>query len=227
MTERRGARSARRVRVALGLALLTVGAACVCAQAPAVKVPQFEKDVLPILSARCLKCHGTDKPKAGLDLRSRAGMLKGGETGPALMPGSADKSLIFEMVRKGDMPPKDDKLTAEQVALVKAWIDAGAPADEGAPPAAVGRTVTEEDRSFWAFRKPARPAVPNVRHAERLRTPIDAFILAKLEAKGLTFSQDADRAALLRRVSFDLTGLPPSPDEIAAVMADTRPHPYH
>jgi hypothetical protein len=140
------------------------------------------------LAAHCLKCHGDKKPKAKLDLRTPAGMLKGGESGPALVPKVADKSLIFEMIHKGEMPPaKSGKLTAQQIALVKAWIDGGAPAAssdlvEESP----GRTITEQDRQFWAFQKPVRPPVPRVRDGERLRTPLDAFVLAKLEARGLT-----------------------------------------
>jgi hypothetical protein len=172
-----------------------------------------------------VKCHGAEKPKAKLDLRTRAAMLKGGEAGPAVVPGSADKSLVFEMLRKGEMPPKGTKLTADQVALVKSWIDAGAPAD-GVSTEVVGRKVTDEDRNFWAFRKPVRPPVPQVRDTGRVRTPLDAFIVAKLEAKELTLSPDADRATLLRRVTFDIIGLPPSPQEVEAFLADTRPDAY-
>jgi hypothetical protein len=227
MTERRHARTALTPRVALALAVL-VTAAPACAPGLAASTPQFEKDVLPVLAARCLRCHGETRPKAGLDLRTRAGMLRGGESGPALVPGASARSLVFEMIRKGEMPRgKDGKLTAEEVALVKAWIDGGAPAAQaGGAPEAVGRVANEEDRQFWAFRRPVRPPVPRVRHADRVRTPIDAFVLAKLEAKGLTLSPDAGRAALLRRVSFDLIGLPPSPEEVNAFLADTRPDAY-
>jgi hypothetical protein len=188
--------------------------------------PQFEKDVLPVLTARCLKCHGAGKPKAGLDLRTRAGMLQGGETGPALVPGSAARSLVFQMVRKGEMPPRGSKLTGKQVALLKAWIDGGAPAARSDPAEGVSTKITPRDRKFWAFQKPVRPAVPAVRHAARVRTPIDAFILAKLEAKGLALSPDADRTALVRRLSFDLIGLPPAPEEVDAFLADSRPDAY-
>jgi hypothetical protein len=210
-------------QVALTLAALAAGLS-----APAAEPPQFEKDVLPVLTARCLKCHGETKPKAGLDLRTLAGMLKGGESGPALVPGESAKSLLFEMIRKGEMPRDEkNKLTAEEISLVKAWIDGGAPAAQSASPAdAGGRTVTDEDRKFWAFQKPVRPSVPRVRHVERVRTPIDTFILSRLEAKGLTLSPDADRATLLRRLTFDLTGLPPSPDEVEAFLADTRADAY-
>src|SRR5262249_7717109 len=139
MAERRHIRTALTRRVALAVAVL---AAAAPARAPgqAGGTPQFEKDVLPVLAARCLKCHGETRPKAGLDLRTRAGMLRGGESGPALVPGESARSLVFEMIRKGEMPRgKDDKLTAEEIALVKAWIDGGAPAaPSGSPAEAVG-----------------------------------------------------------------------------------------
>jgi hypothetical protein len=216
----------RHVALALAVALASESARA-DAQGPAKK-PQFEKDVLPVLTARCLKCHGAAKQKAKLDLRTRASMLKGGESGPVLVPGSADKSLLFEMIHKGEMPPaKNGKLTVEQLALVKAWIDAGAPAaSTDATTDIADKKITEKDRQFWAFQKPCRPPVPKVRHTERVRTPIDAFILAKLEGKGLTLAPDADRAVLLRRLYFDLIGLPPSLEEADAFLADTRPDAY-
>src|SRR5262249_10269656 len=135
--------------------------------------PRFEKDVLPVLTTRCLKCHGGGKPKAGLDLRTRAGLLKGGESGPAPVPGASARRLGFEMVRKGERPPAENgKLPAEEVALIQAWIDGGAPADSAAE--APGRNVPEAGREFWAFQKPVRPPVPSVRDAGRVRTAIDA-----------------------------------------------------
>ena len=216
-------------QAALAVAILAAGTAVPHgAPGQGAGPPQFEKDVLPVLTARCLKCHGTSRPKAGLDLRTRAGLLKGGESGPALVPGASARSLVFEMIRKGEMPPgKEGKLTAQEVALVQAWIDGGAPAAQADPTAEPGgRTVTEADRQFWAFRKPVRPPVPRVRHADRVRTPVDAFVLFRLESRDLTFSPDADRATLLRRVCFDLTGLPPSPDELDDFLADTRPDAY-
>jgi hypothetical protein len=155
-------------------------------------------------------------------------MLKGGESGPALVPGSADKSLLFDMIRKGEMPPgKGDKLTAAQVALIKSWIDGGAQAaDAKLATSDSGSSIPATAREFWSFKKPIRPRVPQVKHAERIRTPIDAFILAKLEAKGLTLSPDVERAILLRRVFFDLVGLPPSSQEIEEFLADKRPDAY-
>jgi hypothetical protein len=189
----------------------------------------YENVIQPMITAACGECHGDNKRKADLDLRSKAAMLKGGESGPALVPGSAEKSLIYQMVRDGKMPPrKDAKLTSKQIGLLKTWIDAGA----HAPKVGVARTiapgdrVTDEARKFWAFQKPVRPPMPVVRQAERVRTPIDAFILAKLAAKGLGLAPDADRITLLRRVSYDLLGLPPAPADIDSYLADDRPDAY-
>src|SRR5436305_96778 len=125
--------------VALALAVVPA----VSAEPPPAKAPRFEQDVMPVLAARCLKCHGSAaKPKAGLDLRTKAGLLKGGQSGPALVPGSAEKSLLFQMVHKGEMPPQGNpKLTDAQVDLLRRWIDAGAPAADTA--AAARATVTE------------------------------------------------------------------------------------
>jgi hypothetical protein len=206
------------------LAVLTLTAPA-RAQAPLIgKAPTFEKDILPLLSGHCLKCHGADMKKSGLDLRTPAAMLKGGTSGPVLVRGHADKSLLYEQVAARKMPPgKEPKLGDADIAIIRNWIDAGALATM--PEAAV-EEVTEKDRQFWAFRPPGRSPIPAVKHANRVRTPIDAFILAKLEAKGLTLSQDADRLTLLRRVSFDLIGLPPSPEEIDAFLADPRPDAY-
>jgi hypothetical protein len=193
---------------------------------PVGNAPVFERDVLPVLAARCVTCHGGKKPKGKLDLRTKAGMLQGGQSGPALVPGSAVKSLVFQMVSKGEMPPrKRTRLTAQQVTLVKAWIDGGAPALEKT--AVTSATlIRAEERRFWAFHKPVRPPVPQVKHADRVRTPIDAFILVRLEEKGLTLAPDADRVTLIRRASIDLLGLPPSPQEVDAFLADARPNAY-
>jgi hypothetical protein len=196
----------------------------------AAKGPVFEKDVLPLLQARCLQCHGADKQKADLDLRTRAAMLRGGEGGPVLQPGSAESSLIWVKVAADKMPPGKDKLTEAEKAVLRSWIESGAREDgtavTAAPEPAVDRQVTEEDRRFWSFRTPVRPSIPQVRHPGRVRNAVDAFILAELEKKGLTLSPEADRQTLLRRVHFDLLGLPPSPQEMEAFLADRSADAY-
>jgi hypothetical protein len=192
--------------------------------------PVFEKDILPIFQARCFSCHGPDKHKAGLDLRTRASILKGGETGPAINPGSAAKSLLWEKITANQMPPDKVKLSDAEKAVIRAWLDGGANSSSAvtSPSAedSTDRQVTDADRLFWAFQPPQRPAVPGVQHVPRVRNPIDAFILAALEKKGLTLAPEADRLTLLRRASFDLIGLPPSPQDIEAFLGDQSPNAY-
>jgi hypothetical protein len=208
-------------------ALFLFSASTIAAEPTAV--PTFEKDILPLFQARCLSCHGADKQKADLDMRSKPAMLKGGESGPALNPGAASKSLIWEKLVADKMPPGKEKLSAAEKALVRAWIDSGAK-DTGVVAASADdgkdRSVTDADRQFWAFRAPVRPSVPAVKHTERVRNPIDAFLLAELEKKGLAFAPEAERGTLLRRASLDLTGLPPTPRELADFLADSKPDAY-
>jgi hypothetical protein len=215
----------RRATASVSLYLLL---ATVDGLAQAADAPVFEKDVQPILRARCLRCHGADKREADLDLRHKATLFKGGESGPAVSPGSAEKSLLWIKVAADKMPPGKTKLTEAQKVLLRRWIETGANGSEGGQPsdAPTGGQVTDSDRQFWAFRAPARPSLPTIKQRERVRNPIDAFILAALEKKGLTLSQEADRLTLLRRACFDLTGLPPSPKEMAAFLNDQSPDAY-
>jgi hypothetical protein len=188
--------------------------------------PRFEKDILPLLKSHCLSCHGVEKRKAALDLRGKATMLKGGETGPALTPGASAKSLLWVKVAADKMPPGKDKLSSAEKDLLKAWIDGGALGGDVVVVDAVDRQVTEEDRKFWSFQPPVRPVVPKVRAAGRVRNSIDAFVLSALEKKGLTLSPEADRRTLLRRLCFDLIGLPPTPQEMDEFLNDKRPDAY-
>jgi cytochrome c553 len=185
------------------------------------KAPVFEKDVLPILTAHCLKCHGDKKREGELDLRTPATVLRGGESGAAVIKGAPDKSLLVEKIATGAMPPGSSKLSKEQVNLIRAWIRANAPASKPYEP--LNPTTTGKDREHWAFQPPSRPHVPAIVNKDRMRTPIDAFLLARLEAKGLTFAPDAAPETLLRRAYLDFTGLPPTPEEIDAFLADGRP----
>src|SRR6266699_4759708 len=190
--------------------------------------PTFEKDIRPILKAHCFECHGEgQKLKAGLDLRLRRLMLKGGDDGPVLVPGKPERSLLFKMVHSGEMPKRDKKLTREQLALIKQWIATGAqtarpePADLGK-----GGGMTEEERAFWSFQPIRQPKIPATKPKDRARTPIDAFLLSAMAKQKLNFSPDAEKVTLLRRACFDLTGLPPSPAEVEAFLADTAPAAY-
>jgi hypothetical protein len=193
----------------------------------------FEKTVRPILVERCQGCHGPEAQKSGLRLDSRAAALAGGLSGPAVEPGKPDESLLVEAVNYGDflqMPPKSKLPEAEIAALTK-WIEMGAPWPGGdAGPAASGPAVEPFDfakrAARWSFGPIARTDPPEVRDASWPLDPIDRFLLARLEAAGLAPAPDADRRVLARRVTFDLTGLPPSPAEVEAFVADPSPDAY-
>ena len=191
--------------------------------------PQFETDVLPILTAHCFKCHGLEAAMVGLDLRTPPLILRGGDNGTIVTKGSADESLLYKRISTATMPPSGElKLREEQIETIRRWIDAGLPATRTYGDAAKTESpkVSEEDRQYWAFQKLARPKVPKVRRKSRVRTPIDAFVLAKLEEKGLGFSAEAGKRALIRRAYFDLIGLPPSPEEIDEFLAEPSKEAY-
>lgn len=197
----------------------------------AAKRLTFEDDVVPILEARCFKCHGTENRKGGLDLRRRFRMEAGGDSGAALVPGKPDESLLIEMVEKKEMPPKEeDPLDARQIELLRRWVASGArikgEAEAPLEAAESENQVSDSDRQFWAYRPPTRPPVPVVKSIERVRTPVDAFVLQQLEARGLSFNSDASKLVLLRRLCFDLTGLPPTLEQIDAFLADEAPGAY-
>ncbi|MCH2183792.1 MAG: DUF1553 domain-containing protein [Mariniblastus sp.] len=199
------------------------------------KQPQVTlHDVVPILLLRCAACHGRQQQDGGLDLRSRESMLKGGESGPVLAPGDPENSLILKRLVAEEMPPRKrlieasvKPMTASEIQLLRAWIQAGAPETaEGLQKAEGKSPVSEQDRQFWAFQPPGDFPVPDVQHAQRSRNPIDAFILQKLEANQLSLSPEADRRTLIRRATFDLTGLPPDPVEVDTFLADRRTDAY-
>jgi hypothetical protein len=198
-------------RSALLLGLLLAPSAARAADAPEVR---FNRDIRPILSNRCFKCHGPDLKKGGLDLQSRDTALKELKSGSkAIVPGKLADSLLIDKITAEEaterMPPKGDPLTAEQIAKLKAWIEQGARYEE-----------------HWAYVKPARPPLPAVKDQAWPRTSIDFFVLARLEQEGLSPAGEADKAVLLRRVSLDLTGLPPTPREVDAFLADRSPEAY-
>jgi mono/diheme cytochrome c family protein len=194
---------------------------------------RLARQAVAILQARCVVCHGNDK-ESGLDLRTREGLLKGGSRGAAIKPGDADESLLYRFVAGEEKPrmPMGEELSEYQIGLLKNWIDKGAVWEdywtwgEKDKIYASLKPITDEQRNYWAFRKPSRPEIPTVKNRSWVRTPIDAFVLAKLEEKGLQPSPRADKRTLIRRVTFDLTGLPPSPDEIDAFVADNSPDAY-
>src|SRR5262245_27044325 len=165
----------------------------------AAEATAFTDKVAPVLQRRCLGCHG-EKKRGGLDLRTRAGMLKGGDGGPALVPGSAAKSRLVQLVSgpKPRMPREGPKLTPAEVAALRAWVDAGAPWPEGVVlKADAGAPVGEV---WWSLRPLTKPPVPKVKDAAWVRTPVDAFVRAAQEAKGLRPAPEADRRTLIRRL---------------------------
>jgi mono/diheme cytochrome c family protein len=192
----------------------------------------FETKIRPVLAANCFQCHGPDKQEENLRLDSRAAALAGGDRGPAIVPGKPDESLLIKAVKHLDdleMPPKK-QLPREQIADLALWIKSGAAwPDEGAPAAATRRSgyqVTDKDRAHWAFQPVKRPSIPAVKNRTWVANPIDAFIVAKLEANGLEPNPPADKRELIRRLYYDLTGLPPTPAEVEAFVADTSPKAY-
>ena len=185
--------------------------------------PILERDILPLLKARCVKCHGPIKPKGKLNLSNPRSMARGGSSGPVVEPGKPEESTLWDLVAGDEMPPKpEDPLSAVEKETLRRWIEQGAAGLPG--PAQVASTNPQADH--WAFATAARPAPPPVRDAQHIRTPVDRFIQQALEGRGLALGPVADRATLIRRLSFDLTGLPPTPDEIAAFLDDDRPDAY-
>ncbi|MBY0515070.1 MAG: PSD1 and planctomycete cytochrome C domain-containing protein [Gemmataceae bacterium] len=187
----------------------------------------FEKKVRPVLVEHCYRCHSADAKKIKGELRvdTRDGLLKGGASGPAVVPGSPDKSLLVTAVRHADPAPKmppDRKLTATQIADLEAWVKMGAP-DPRTGSTASARLDPSRAQEFWSFRPVVDPPVPAVKDAAWPRSPLDRFVLAKLEANGHTPVGPADRRVLIRRATFDLIGLPPTPEEVDAFLADDSP----
>ena len=180
----------------------------------------FVKD---LLKRRCFACHGALKQKASLRLDTVAGMLRGGQSGAAVVAGRPADSRILERVREADeserMPPVGKPLTAEDIALLERWITSGAPAPADEKP-------EEDPRQHWAFVPPVRPPLPDVKGESWVRNPIDAFIAARRDQHGLEPAPEASRRELVRRLTIDLTGLPPRPEELAAFLSDTSPDAY-
>jgi hypothetical protein len=191
----------------------------------AAGLADFDGEIAPILARRCLGCHSGAEPKGGLDLSRRESALRGGDSGEAIRPGQPDESLLWENVSGGLMPPKS-RLPAREAAVLRDWIASGA--IWGTDPIDRDRfsTNTRAGRDWWAFRQVLRPRVPHMSQADWVEDPIDAFILEGLERAGLHPSPRADRRTLVRRLAFDLTGLPPSPQEVEAFISDDRTDAY-
>lgn len=190
----------------------------------------FEKQVRPILVEHCLSCHGPDKQKGGLRLDSRAALVKGSDAGVVVVSGNAEKSLLILAVRHSGetkMPPKE-KLSTDKIAALTAWVERGLPwpSESIAGARSLPSIPAEARQSHWAFRKVQTPPLPAVREHAWPKNPIDYFVLARLEAQGLRPTHAVDRRTLIRRVTLDLIGLPPTPEEVAAFEADPSPDAY-
>jgi len=183
----------------------------------------YAQDVKPIFRTHCYSCHGGLKQESGLRLDTASLMRQGGDSGPALVPGTTAQNLVVERITDADpsvrMPPESDPLTQEQIAIIRSWIAQGAlsPSEEEAE---------ADPRAHWSFQQPLRPTVPTVRDTSWLRNPIDAFIAADHQRHGLTPLPPAEKHILLRRVYLDLVGLPPTREELNAFLGDRSDHAY-
>ena len=197
-------------------------AATVSAAAPV----DFVKDIQPIFSSRCYDCHGAAKQESALRLDSRENAFKGGYHGPAIVPSDSAKSVLYQVITASHkeldpMPKKGERLSAEQVALIKTWIDQGAVWPESA-----SVKISAVAKDHWAFKTPVKAELPKVKNTRWVANPIDRFVLAKLEQEKLKPSLEADKVTLLRRLSLDIIGLPPTPAEVDAFLADRSKNAY-
>ena len=206
--------------LALGIALLSL---------PALEAanPQFEREILPILARHCHGCHGAKRPQRNLDLRSIQSLVDGGLSGVIAVPGKPEQSYLYQMVRRGAMPPRGKmKLSRIEVEKIRAWIAAGMPAATKYTTPQRRDPIDPQDREHWAFRRLAVPTVPTAKHSDRITTPVDAFVEARLETSGLLLARLAGRDTLLRRISLDVLGIPPTPQERRHFLSDQRPDAY-
>lgn len=207
-----------------GVALLICGTSVRGAEAP--KPVDYLTEIKPLLAQRCGSCHGAEQQKSGFRVDSSASLIQGGDTGEAVVPGKPDESLLIQALLGTNgatrMPPKDPRLTEVEVDLIKRWIQEGAkaPVDEAPPAAPI------KHRDHWSFQPVVRHPLPTVQNTGWIRNDIDAFILARLEAEGLIPAAEADRVTLIRRLTLDLLGLPPTPAEVAAFVQDTSSDAY-
>jgi len=193
----------------------------------------FKEQVRPVLIKNCLRCHGGKATESEFDLHDRDGLLKGGTTGPAIVPGKARDSLLLRLVRhekEPHMPQGSAKLSDSTIRYLADWIDLGAPYDRSLldkedVAAWTRKIVPAEARQFWSFRPLHRVDPPQVKNETRVRTTVDRFILSKLETAGIAPNDSVERRQLLRRASLDLIGLPPTPEEVDAFLKTTRAMP--
>ncbi len=216
------------IRSLLGLCWVATSLSAFAADAQELT---FEKHVRPILKAHCFQCHGeAGKTEAKLDVRLKRLLEKGGETGPAIRPGQPDQSLLLKRIESGEMPPVERKLTPAERDLLRRWIASGAKIAAPEPEQPEESFFTAEERNHWAFQPVVRLTHVPLPLPDGTRRPretmIDSFLLSRLEVKQLSFAAEADRRTLIRRATFDLLGLPPTPDEIEEFVNDSEPDVY-
>jgi len=221
-----------RLWVAIGLSLCAMVLVATARGSTGADDEFFEKQIRPILVERCQSCHGDQKQKGGLRLTSQEMLLKGGETGPAVLPGKPEESLLIQAIGYLDepkMPPKQ-KLSDADVAKLKRWVALGAPWPASntslSATTAGGFQVTQAQKRWWAFQPVQARTPPSVKNVSWSRNEIDWFILAELEAHGMQPAKPAERRAWIRRATFDLIGLPPSPQDVDAFLADGSPNSF-
>ena len=208
---------------------------CLAGNSVAADTEVFQQRIQPLLKQHCYECHshGSARIKGGLVLDSVEAMKTGGDTGPAIVPGHPEKSLLVQAVHQtGElkMPKKGEKLSSAEIAMIEAWIKDGAPAPASnniaaAPSKRTGK-ISDDDRQWWAYQRVANPKPPSVKQSSWPRNEVDQFILARLETEGLAPAPEASRQALIRRLYFDLWGLPPSPEEVNAFVSDSSADAY-
>ncbi|MBW3542588.1 MAG: DUF1549 domain-containing protein, partial [Planctomycetes bacterium] len=211
-----------RLVAALAVVVLVAGHAVAEEKTPPV---EFEKHVRPLLEKHCLRCHGADENESGLRLDSPRHILTGGDRGKSIVAGKADESLLYlALVGKGDvsqMPAEGPPLSADEIAIIRRWIEKGAKLPESGEAAGA---VAGSDH--WSFQPIVRPDLPDVQLAGWVQDPLDRFVLARLQSEGLAPSPEADRPTLIRRLSLDLRGLPPSLEEVERFVNDGSPDAY-
>jgi mono/diheme cytochrome c family protein len=222
---------AKNIVKTLALLLAAIGLAFAAQQPtpqPAGHAELFRRQVAPVFEQNCVACHGAQVQRSGLDVRTEEAVLRGGARGAAVVPGKPQVSLLYKLVTHAEEPamPMGGKLAAEEIAVIARWIES-LPAElvknvpaHATPVRSPGYKVTDEDRRFWSFQRPVRPAVPQVKNQTWVKNEVDAFILRRLEENDLKPAPPAEPRALLRRLCIDLTGLPPAPEAVEKFAKD-------
>jgi mono/diheme cytochrome c family protein len=211
---KRGKKESRRPFWLAAFLPMALGLCAATSTSAAGAPPTFEHEIKPLFEKKCVSCHGGDETEAGLELGKLREVIAGGDSGSVVVPGKPDASLLFELVESGDMPPEGMRLSKPELQLVRDWIAQGQFPSAGDSPVRA-RTISEEERQFWSFVPPVRPAIPAVIDDQETETPVDHFVNRKQRGGGLSMRPKADRRTLIRRLYFDMLGLPPTPQEVA------------